>query len=272
MRFSLALPAASVAALVLAFSPFASAQDLTGADIIQHCDLGTNPGDDQRSKLTVTVRDASGNERRDVYARYWIDNEGRDQVIDKMLLFTEFPPDAAGTAFMRWGYLPEAGKNADQWLYLPSLNSLRRVSVRDPGDSFLGSDLTYQDVSYRPLDADEHRLVREETMDGQRFWVVESKPKERNPLYGRVVTWAGQADDWADCNIRRIEYYDSRDSLIKVQTLDWQNIGDAWLWDVVTVENARTGGSSTFRMTEAEVNVGLEDRMFSERTMRRGVR
>ncbi len=266
------VPSAVVFATLLAVAPIAAAQAPSGADIIRHCDLETYPGQDQRSTLAVTIRDAAGNERRDVYKRYWIDNKGRDQVVDKMMLFTEFPPDASGTAFMRWGYLPEAGKNADQWLYLPSLNTLRRVSVRDPGDSFLGSDLNYQDISWRPLDADDHRLVREESRDGKQFWVVESKAKERNPLYGRVLTWAEKTGEWADCNIRRIEFYDTRDSLIKVQTLTWQRIGDAWVWDEVVVENARTGGMSIFKVTNAEVNVGLDDRMFSERTMRRGVR
>jgi hypothetical protein len=271
MNSTSVLSAAALAVLMIALPPAVTAAP-SGEEIILHCDLETYPGQDQRSTLTVIVRDAAGNERRDVYKRYWIDNKGRDQVVDKMMLFTEFPPDASGTAFMRWGYLPEAGKNADQWLYLPSLNTLRRVSVRDPGDSFLGSDLNYQDISYRPLDADEHKLLREEVRDGQAYYVVESRAKERNPLYGRVLTWATKADDWADCNIRRIEFYDTRDSLIKVQTLDWQRVGDAWVWDEVVVENARTGGMSIFRVTNAEVNVGLEDRMFSERTMRRGVR
>lgn len=241
-------------------------------EIVQQCDLGTYPGEDQHTTLTVVLRDAAGNEQRNVYDRYWIDNEGRDQIVDKMLLITEFPPDASGTAFMRWGYMPEAGKNAEQWLYLPSLNTLRRVSVRDPGDSFLGSDLTYQDISWRGVEADEHRLLREEQVDGVPHWVVESVAKERNPLYGKRIVWYAQAANPGDCLKTRIEYYDTRDSLIKTQTLKWQKVGDAWLWDEVFVENVRTGTSSLFKVTDAKVNVGLQDRMFSERTMRRGVR
>lgn len=272
MKVLSVVSAASIAGLMFALAPLAASAQPNGAEIIQHCSLDTNPGKDQRSTLSVTIRDAVGNERKDVYKRFWIDNEGKDQVVDKMMLFTEFPPDASGTAFMRWGYLPGADKNADQWLYLPSLNTLRRVSVRDPGDSFLGSDLTYQDISYRPLDQDEHKLLREETRDGKVYYVVESAPKEPKPLYGRVVYWAEKSDDWANCHIRRIEYYDNRDSLIKTQTLAWQPVGDAWVWDEVVVENARTGGSSIFKVTNPEVNVGLDNGMFSERTMRRGVR
>jgi hypothetical protein len=273
MKFS--RPAAAVLLAVSLSSVQAQTADQakpTGDEIVQQCDLNTHIGKDSRSTLTMILKDAAGNEQKNVYKRYWIDNEGRDQIVDKMMLFTEFPPDAVGTAFMRWGYVPGSDKNAEQWLYLPSLKTLRRVSVRDPGDSFLGSDLTYQDISYRALDADTHKLLREDKINGQDFYVVESTPHEKKPLYGKTVAWYEKTPDWAECRKRRVEYYDTHGVLIKTETLKWQKIGDAWLWDEVYVENVRTGHSSLFRITSPEVNVGLDDKLFSERTMRRGVR
>jgi len=244
----------------------------SGEEIVQQCDLNTDIGKDTRTTLTVTLKDADGGEQKHIYKRYWLDYKGKDQIVDKMMLFTEFPPADVGTAFMRWGFVPGAGKNAEQWLYLPSLKSMKKVSVRDPGDSFLGSDLTYEDISYRGLDEDSHKLLREEKIDGKDYYVVESVPREKDPLYGKKIEWYGKAADWADCNKRRVEYYDTRSSLIKTQLLTWQKVGDAWLWDEVRVNNVRTGHSSLFKITKPEVNVGLEDDMFSEQVMRRGVR
>ena len=257
--------------LVLVLAASAAYAQPTGDEIVQQCDLNTNIGKDTRATMTMVLKDNAGNEQKNVYKRYWIDNKGRNQIVDKMMLFTEFPPDAAGTAFMRWSYLPGAGKNAEQWLFLPSLNTLRRVSVRDPGDSFLGSDLTYQDISYRALNEDTHKLVREDKVDGAEYYVVESVPREKNPLYGKTMTWFQKTADWAECRKRRVEYYDTRDNLIKTEILKWQKVGSAWLWDQVHVENVRTGHSSLFSITDPEVNVGLDDKMFSDRTLRRGV-
>lgn len=245
---------------------------IDGADIVRQCDTEANAGEDNRSVLTVILKDAAGNEKKNVYRRYWKKSDGKGDIVDKMILFTEYPPDAAGTAFMRWGFVPESDKNADQWLYLPSLKSTRKVSVRDPGDSFLGSDLTYQDISLRRLDADKHVLLREDVEGGHTYFVVQSTPKEDNPLYSKVVAWYPKVQDWRDCNKSRIEYFDSSGALLKTQTLQWQKVGDAWLWDEVKVENIRTGHSSIFRVTEPEINVGLKDRLFSERTLKRGVR
>ncbi len=252
--------------------PGGAAAAPTGAEIVQRCDLETYAGDDQRSRLTVILRDVAGNTKKTVYRRYWKFYGSNAKIIEKMMLFTEFPPDARGTGFMRWSYRPDLGRNADQWLYLPSLNTIRRVSVRDPGDSFLGSDLTYQDISLRPLDRDEHRLLRTENKGGRQYYVVESTPKEQKPLYGKLVSWYEAAPDWADCNKVRVEYFDAGGSLLKVQNLRWQKVDSAWVWDEVTVDNLRTGHSSLFRVTDVEVNVGLKDRLFKERTLRRGIR
>jgi len=247
----------------------AGAEELTGADIVQRCDLDKNPGKDQRTRLTVVLRDASGNEKKNVYRRYWKDFNGKKKIEDKMILYTEFPPDAKGTGFMRWGYIPGVDKNADQWVYLPSLGTIRRVTVRDPGDSFLGSDLTYQDISPRLLNEDEHRLLKEETRDGVAMYVVESVAKEANPLYSKLINWYQKADQWSDCNKRRIEHFDGAGNKIKVQSLSWKKTADAWTWDEVVVDNLKTGHSSIFTVTDVTVNVGLKDRMFTERGLKR---
>ena len=260
------------AALTLIMSPVSQAEELTGAEIVQRCDKEANAGHDQRTILTVILRDSAGNEKKNVYRRYWKDYEGRKKIADKMVLFTQFPPDAKGTGFMRWGYIPGEGKNAEQWLYLPSLASTRRVSVRDPGDSFLGSDLTYQDISPRLLSQDNHQLLREETRDGQAYYVVESLPKESNPLYSKVIAWYEKTANWADCNKRRVEYYDPRGQLQKVQSLTWQKVDNAWVWDRVLVDNQEIGHSSIFQVTDVSINVGLKDSVFTERTLKRGIR
>jgi len=247
----------------------AGAEELTGADIVQRCDKETYPGEDQRNQLMVLLRDASGNEKKNVYRRYWKDFHGKKQIADKMILYTEFPPDAKGTGFMRWGYVPGADRNADQWVYLPSLGTIRRVTVRDPGDSFLGSDLTYQDISPRLLEQDEHRLIGDETRDGVHMYVVESLPKETDPLYGKLVSWYQMAPDWADCNKRRIEHYDANGNKIKIQSLTWQKTDKAWTWDEVHVDNLKTGHSSIFKVSDVTIDVGLKARMFSERGLKR---
>lgn len=245
------------------------AQEPDGKTIVQHCDY-KNPGQDQRSKLTITLKDKDGNERTNVYLRLWKDYQGKDNIADKMVLFTEYPPDAKGAGFMRWAFTAETGKNADQWIYLPVLRKTRRVSIRDPGDSFLGSDLTYADISERAIDQDEHKFVKVEARDGKEYYVVESIPKEPNPLYSKRVSWFLKAPSWEGCVKSGVIYYDPKGELLKKQSLSWQQVDSAWLWKKVEVENVQTKHLSVFQVDDAEVNVGLSDDVFTERTLTKG--
>ncbi len=245
------------------------AADLTGDEIVRYCEY-KNPGEDQLSRLSIALIDKDANERKNVYARLWKNYHGKESVLDKMVLYTEFPPDAKGTGFMRWGYTAASGKLADQWLYLPQLRKIRRVSVRDPGDSFLGSDLTYGDIEERVLAADGHRLVRVDEADGVKLHVVESIPKEAQPQYSKRVSWYAKAPDWNACYKTKTEYYDPRGSLLKIQTLSWQQVGGAWAWDRVEVKNYQTKHKSIFEVTNVKFGVDLEDRQFTERELKKG--
>ena len=240
---------------------------LTGKEIFERCNF-KYPGEDQQSTLTIILRDKDGNERKNVYHRLWKDYKGVGGIVDKMVLYTEFPPDAEGAAFMRWAYTPASDKNADQWIYLPVLKKIRRVAIRDPGDSFLGSDLTYADISARDIDADEHTLTRIVKRGNQEFYAVASKPHSgKKSLYSKTMSWFEKGQDWSGCVKRQVDYYDNKGVPLKQQIIKWQQVENAWVWSEVLVKNLQTSHSSLFRITDVKINVGLHDDAFTERAL-----
>lgn len=242
---------------------------ITARDVVERCDA-RYPGEDQQTRLTIKLRSRDGSEKVHVYRRFWKDYKGKDDIAEKMVLFTEFPPDAQGSGFMRWGY---TGKNAEQWIYLPALKKTRRVSVRDPGDSFLGSDLTYADISPRGIDEDDHTVVKAEQQDGVNVIAIKSVPRPGTlQLYSHVVSWYVVGQDWGTCHKRQIDYYDRKGDLLKKQNIEWQRVDSAWLWKAVTVQNVQTNHTSIFEVADAQVNTGLTDDIFSERNLTRGGR
>lgn len=262
------------AVLVLGAGGAASAADaplptLTGDELMRQCGM-KHPGADQQGIFTVTLMDRDGRTKRSEYLRFWKDYRGEDDVADKMLLFTTFPPDARGSSFMRVAYTPESAKPVDQWIYLPLLKKIRRVTIRDPGDSFLNSNLTYFDVSPRALDADEHRYIGTTTADGATVHVVESLPKEKRPLYSKRVFWFLYPGNWEGCVPVRIDYYDANGQLLKDQFIAWQQVDGAWMWKTSMVRSHQTGTASSFELRDMQVDVGLQDSLFSARTLERG--
>ncbi len=252
--------------------PAPPAKKITGRDVVQQCEY-KYPGEDQQSQLSITLIDKSDKKRKTIYLRLWKDMKGKDNILDKMVLFTLYPADARGTAFMRWAYKPESGKHAEQWIYLPTLRKIRRVSVRDLSDSFLGSDLTYGDISYRGIDEDDHKLVRiDQDPQGNQYFVVESTPREANPQYAKKVSWYRKTPDLENCVKRRVNYYDKKGIFLKQQDLKWQKVNNAWVWDEVFVQNAQTRHKSHFKVEKVKINKGVNEEWFTERRMRIGLK
>ena len=247
----------------------AAVTPLTGEEIVKRCGV-KYPGEDQRSNFEVLLRDNQGHEKRSVYLRIWKDYKGINNILDKMLLFTQYPPDAQGAAFMRVTYAKDLEKAADQWIYLPVLRKIRRVSIRDQGDSFLNSELTYADVTQRSVDEDTHKLLGVKELGGLQFYVVESTPRESSPLYSKRIQWFNKTPDWEDCSNVRIDYYNPKGALLKEQFIKWQRVGRAWVWDRVLVRNVQTLHASIFLITDVKINTGITDNVFSELTLRIG--
>lgn len=241
-----------------------------GKEIFRLCGQ-KNPGHDQRSRFIVMLMDRHGKVKRSEYIRFWKDFGGRDGVSDKMMLFNILPNEARGAAFLRVARAGDQAGTVDQFIYLPALRKIRRVSIRDPGDSFLNSNLTYADVSKRALEDDEHRLIGIREIQGVQFYVVESVPKEAKPLYGKRVFWFLKSENWDNCVTTRIDYFDQKGDLIKDQFIQWQHIDGAWLWDRVLVRSRSNLTQSVFQITDAKVNVGLDDDIFSVRTLKNGL-
>jgi len=264
-----------VALLLVSFAMISASyadqiDELNGREIVKKCGL-KYAGKDQISTFTVILTDNQGNQKKSVYLRLWKDYHGASGIVDKMMLFTEFPPDAKGTAFMRVAYTPDVGRNADQWIYLPLLAKTRRVTINDPGDSFLNSDLTYEDVSYHSLDNYNYQLLNVQNLRGVDHYVVESLPKDSQSAYKKRVLWFTKTPDGGDdCANVRIDYYDSHSNLLKEQDIKWQRVNDAWVWGSVVVHNIQTSHSSEFFISEVAVDTGLSDRLFSERTLKVG--
>jgi hypothetical protein len=275
-RRKLRLASLAIGILVICAGGLASAAEaplsgspLTGDELMRQCGF-KHQGADQQGIFTVTLMDRDGRSKRSEYLRFWKDYRGEDGIADKMLLFTTYPPDARGSSFMRVAYTPESARPVDQWIYLPLLKKIRRVTIRDPGDSFLNSNLTYFDVSPRALEADVHRYKGTTVADGQTLHVVESVPRESRPLYGKRVFWFLYPGNWEGCVPIRIDYYDGNGQLLKDQFIAWQQVDGAWMWKTSLVRSHQSGTASSFEMRDMRVNVGLEDELFSARSLERG--
>lgn len=129
---------------------------------------------------------------------------GRNE-ISNLIRFLD-PEDIAGTGLLS---IDKAEGDADQWLYLPALDRVRRISGSRKGGRFVGSDLYYEDLQTRSPDKDRHRLLGRQTENAILCDVLESIPvDEDNSVYRKRITWI----DPQTLLPQRVDYFEKDDA------------------------------------------------------------
>ncbi|MBI3807649.1 MAG: outer membrane lipoprotein-sorting protein [Nitrospirae bacterium] len=210
-----------------------------------------------RVKMTLTTRE--GQQRLREFTMLRKNDMAGEQ---KYFIYFHSPGDVAGTTFMVYKY---PNRDSDRWLFIPAINLVNRIAARDSRSSFVGSDFTYEDVSGRPLEADTHKLIKEEAVNGRLAYVVESVPKSAAE-YTRKLAWIDQVTFLP----LKEEYYDIQGVLYKVFTAgEVKEIQSLSTIMKRTMENVKSGHKTDVVFERVQYNVGIGDDLFSERYLRR---
>ena len=130
-------------------------------------------GDRTKSVLNLEVRDSKGRTRSRTVVSWSKDfADGR-----KQLMIFQQPADVAGTGLLSIDY-DLGSKEDDQWLYLPSLKKSTRISSGEKSGSFMGTDLTYSDMTKTDPNDFNYTIKKQSAMVGEEeCWVIEARPK-----------------------------------------------------------------------------------------------
>ena len=147
----------------------------TDPDTIMKAVEAREQGDRSKSVLNLEVRDAKGRTRSRTVVSWSKDfEEGR-----KQLMIFQQPADVAGTGLLSIDY-DLGSKEDDQWLYLPSLKKSTRISSGEKSGSFMGTDLTYADMTKTDPNDFVYTIKKQSAKVGtEDCWVIEARPKSQ---------------------------------------------------------------------------------------------
>ena len=183
---------------------------------------------------------------------------------DKGLTIFDEPRDVAGTAFLNFSHATEPD---EQWLYLPALKRVKRISSRNKSGPFMGSEFAYEDLSSFEVEKYTYRYLRDETVDGMDCFVVESTPVDKYSGYTRIITWV----DKTHYRPIKVEFHDRKGSLLKTLTLkDYRQYeGKFWRAHHLSMINHQTGKSTELFTDKLQFRTGLTDADFNKATLKR---
>ena len=92
---------------------------------------------------------------------------------DKSMFVFDQPRNVKGTALLIHAH-KEAGD--DQWLYLPALKRVKRISTSNRSGSFMGSEFAYEDMGSPEVEKFSYRYLRDESCGDLTCTVSERVP------------------------------------------------------------------------------------------------
>ena len=236
---------------------------LTAEEIVQRANLASYyAGDDGMARVKMELISRGGKKRyRELTILRKDIEDGGEQ---RFYVYFHRPSDVRRMVFMVWKHME---KDDDRWLYIPAIDLVKRIATRDKRSSFAGSDFTYEDVSGRHPDDDNHTLIGEERLDGKEVYVIKSVPKEpRLVEFSYYITWI----DKETFIPLRAEYYNKRGRLQRVIRAEEIRVIQGFPTVVkARAENLETGHTTTVQFTKIRYNVGIEGTVFQERFLRR---
>ncbi|MEO1889137.1 MAG: outer membrane lipoprotein-sorting protein [Cycloclasticus sp.] len=252
----------SILILILS-SAFAYAQtpEEKGLEIAVEADKRDQGFADSSSKMTMTLKNANGDEsiRKMRSKTLEVNGDG-----DKGLTIFDKPSDIKGTAFLSFTHILDAD---DQWLYLPALKRVKRISSKNKSGPFMGSEFAFEDLSSREVEKYAYLYIKDEAVDGEDAFVIEVRPNYKYSGYTRSVVWISKEK----YQPLKIVYYDRKNSLLKTMSVSGyqQYLGQYWRPDMMVMSNHQTKKETRLDFTDYQFKTGLTERDFNKSSLKR---
>lgn len=168
------------------------------------------------------------------------------------------PQEMAGLRFL---IVAERGKRNRQWAYFPDLDLVRAIAGRDQEDPFLGSDVTFADLSGGAhLDDLVHRLVGEEAVDGSTCYLMEGVPRHKTG-YGKLRGWV-RKDNFV--TVRAVFFDNEKEPLKEAHLSDIFELDGVPVVHRIEIRSLITDSLTRLVLEDVKINRDLSFELFTE--------
>ena len=257
---ALVLAVAAASAAATARQPAVNTPDWVARQVRER-----NTGRDSRAEMRMRLFDRQGRVRERVLTMLRL--RGEKDKGDRALIRFSYPNDIRNTAFLVWEH-PDA--DDERFLYLPALGRVRRIAGQEKDESFVGSDLSYEDIGGRDIADYTYAFTADNVSwtapDGSRHpaWLLESRAKAANAEFPRSVSFVLKdrfivtASDVFNRRNERVKHFEAK----KLERVEG-------IWTVLdlAMSNERDGTRTELTISSIDYNVGLTEQDFSRRQL-----
>lgn len=216
---------------------------------------------DSESAMTMTLINRSGKTSTRRMRSRILEVQGDG---DKSMSIFDEPADVKGTASLTHSHATDAD---EQWLYLPALKRVKRISSKNKSGPFMGSEFAFEDISSQEVDKYTYRYLGDVDYNGRITHQIEAVPAYEHSGYTRLINWVDQERMVAV----KVEYFDRKNSPLKTLEASefTQYLDKFWRPGRMKMQNEQTGKSTILEWSDYAFQTGLTDKDFDSKALKR---
>lgn len=182
---------------------------------------------------------------------------------DKSLINFLYPNDIKDTKLLSYEVI---GGDDKQWLYLPALKRVKRISSRNKSGSFMASEFSYEDISTQNYKNYSYKGEAQNVkIDNTNYLKIERIPIDKNSGYKRQIIYIDPKTYLASFG----EYYDKQDRLLKkIYFKEYKKIDGIYRIVKIMMQNIQNNKTSILIWDEDNINQNLKEDDFSKRVLK----
>lgn len=225
------------------------------AKAAEQADLGFNS---TTVNLKMTLKNKNGQtSERDLTTRTLeLTEDG-----DKSLIVFNSPKDVKGTATLTFTH--KVGSD-DQWLFLPSIKRVKRISSNNKSGPFVGSEFAYEDLSSQEVEKYTYKFLEE---NGSLITVEQDPVDPKSGYTRRLVTYNKDKG----YRMEKVEFYDRKNSLLKTLTYSDYKLykGKFWRAGIFNMVNVQSNKETKLEFSGYDFDANLTEDDFTQVALKR---
>ncbi len=244
---------------LFSFAAESSDSGSKGFQVMQQAEVANNGFIGEAADMKMILINAHGDKvtRKMSIKVKEVDGDG-----DKSIITFLWPADVNGTKMLTWAHKTE---NDDQWIYLPALKRVKRITSTSKTGSFMGSEFSYEDLGSKEVERYTYKYLKDYKLKGRATHAVERVSKDSDSGYSREIVYLDKEYQ----NPLKIEYYDRKNELLKVALFsNFKKIGKFWRYNKIHIKNLQTQKSSILIWEKRKLLQKFPDTLFNQNRLK----
>ena len=228
---------------------------MTGLDLAQLIDSREKPND-IKSVNTMVLTNKKGKIKT-----LELISMSKDDSKKQMIWFLK-PAKDKGISFLKIEY---DDKDDFMTMWLPGFSRFKRIKSSQKSDSFMGSDLSFEDLTNRIISDYNYKIL--ENNESEKWYQLESIPIELESEYSKHITKILEIESGIFIAIEESSY-DEKNQLLKTKKFNFQKIGSYYIMNKLEVKNVQKNHSTLLTVNDISLNNDYEDSKFTQRSLK----